>query len=110
MKSLVLALALVVGAAACGPRKVEVRSAPAATASVALRVTNNYSQAVNVYVVSGGNDIFIRQLGAGATESLPVQGIAAGSTVTLRATSVDASRTWTKQNVVLSSSTQWQVP
>ena len=110
MKSLVLALALVAGAAACGPRKIEVRSAPAAPADVNLRVTNNFSQAVNVYVTSAGNDIFVRQLSAGATETLPVRGVAIGSTVTLKATSVDASRTWSKPNVVLASTTNWQVP
>lgn len=110
MKSLVLALALVAGFAACGPRKIEVRSAPAATADVNLRVTNNHSQAVNVYVTSAGNDIFVRQLAAGATETLPVRGVAIGSTVTLKATSVDASRTWSKPNVVLGASTSWQVP
>jgi hypothetical protein len=109
MRSLVLALALVVGAAACGPRAVEVRSSPN-TAQVQLRVTNNHSQAVNVYVVSAGTELFARQVPAGATETIPVPGVAVGSTVTLRATSADASRTWTKQNVVLASSTQWQVP
>jgi hypothetical protein len=110
MKSLVLVAALALAAAACGPRAVEVRSSPSATAQVALRVTNNHSQAVNVYVTSAGNDIFVRQLAAGATETVPVAGVAVGSTVTLKATAVDASRTWSKPNVVLSSTTQWQVP
>ena len=110
MRSLVLALALVVGAAACGPRGVEVRSSPSGAAQVSLRVTNNHTQAVNVYVVNAGTDMFVRQVAAGATETMPVQGVAVGSSVTLRATSADAARTWTKQNVVLTSTTQWQVP
>ena len=109
MKSLVLALALALGAAACGPRAVEVRSSPNA-ASVSLRVTNNHTQPVNVYVVSAGNEIFVRQIPAGETQTAPVAGVAVGSTVTLRAAPQDGSRTWTRENVVLTSTTQWQVP
>ena len=73
-------------------------------------MTNNHTQAVNVYVVSAGNDIFARQIPAGSTDTVPVAGVAVGSTVTLRATAADGSRTWTKQNVVLASTTPWQVP
>jgi hypothetical protein len=109
MKSLALALALVVGVAACGPRAVEVRSSPSG-AAVNLRVTNNHTQAVNVTVVSAGNEIFGRQVAAGATETIPVAGVAVGTSVTLRATAVDGSRTWSKQNVVLTAMTPWQVP
>ena len=101
---------LAVAATACGGRQVEVRTAPAASASVGLQITNNLSQAVNVYVVSGGSDIFLRQVGANSTESLPVQGVAAGSTVTLKATTVDGTRTYTKDNVMLTDSYRWQVP
>ena len=101
---------LVVAAAACGGRQVEVRTAPSQAASVGVQVTNNLSQAVNVYVVSGGSDIFLRQVGANATESLPVQGVAAGSTVTHKATTVDGTRTYTKDNVTLTGSYSWQVP
>jgi len=73
-------------------------------------VTNNHTQAVNVIVVSAGNEIFARQVPAGATETIPVAGVAVGSSVTLRATAVDGSRSWSKQNVVLASTTPWQVP
>ena len=107
---LLYSVMLVAAAAACGGRPVEVRTGPAQAAEVGLQVTNNLSQAVNVYVVSGGSDIFLRQVGANATESLPVQGVAAGSAVTLKATTVDGTRTYTKENVTLSSSYRWQVP
>ena len=110
MKALILTLSLVTVAAACGPRQVEVMSTPSAAAEVGVRLTNNLSQAVNVYVTSGGNDIFLRQVGANATETLPVQGVASGSTVTLKATTLDGRDTYTKQNVTLSGTYSWQVP
>ena len=65
---------------------------------------------VNVYVVSAGTDIFLKQVAARSTETLPVRGVADGSTVTLRATTVDGNYTYTKDNVVLSSTYVWQVP
>ena len=46
-----LAFALAV-AAGCGPRQVEVRTAPTTTSEQAVQVTNNLSQAVNVYVTT----------------------------------------------------------
>lgn len=102
---------LAVALAACGGRQVEVRTGPSTQAStVGLQVTNNLTQAVNVYVTSGGSDIFLRQVGANATESLPVQGVASGSTVTLKATTVDGTRTYTKENVTLSGNYVWTVP
>ena len=97
--------------AACGPRQVEVSTgAQPSVAEVGVRVTNNLSQGVNVYVVSGGSDMFLRQVAANSTETLPVRGVAPGSTVTLRATAVDGSRTYTKDNVVLNGTYVWQVP
>ena len=106
----VYTMLLVAAAAACGGRQVEVRTAPSQSQSIGIQVTNNLSQAVNVYVVSGGSDIFLRQVGANATESLPVQGVASGSTVTLKATTVDGTRTYTRDNVTLSGGYSWQVP
>ena len=63
MRVLMVSLSMLV-LAACGPRKVEVRTGPEPTTDVALHVTNNLSQAVNVYVVSGANDIFLKQVAA----------------------------------------------
>ena len=105
-----LALAAATAVAACGPRQVEVRTAPQQQTDLSLQVTNNLSQAVNVYVTSGGADIFLRQVGAGASETMPVRGVAAGSSVTLKAVTVDNTRTYTKSNVTLSGMYAWQVP
>jgi hypothetical protein len=106
-----LAAFVIASAAACGGRQVEVRTgAQPAAAAVSVRMTNNLSQAVNVYVTSGGSDLFLRQVPANSTEELPVQGVAAGSSVSLKARTVDGTRTYSKDNVVLSSSNSWQVP
>jgi ABC-type glycerol-3-phosphate transport system substrate-binding protein len=111
MRRLTLILALV-GTAACGGRPIQTQTAaqPNSMATASVQLTNNASQAVNVYVVSAGTDIFLKQVAARSTESLPVRGVADGSTVTLRATTVDGSYTYSKQNVVLSGSYVWQVP
>ena len=62
---LVLGIATLV---ACGPRQVEVRTAPEATdaqTSLSVQFTNNLSQAMNVYVTAtDGNELFLRQIGA----------------------------------------------
>jgi hypothetical protein len=102
-------LALLAG---CGKRQVEVRTAPAATRApdIAIHLTNNLSQAVNVYVVTGNTDMFIRQVPPNSTEQLPVQGVAAGSNVTLKATTVDGRDTFTKPNVTLTGTYSWRVP
>ena len=109
MKSLlaVVALAAVV---ACGGRQVEVNTTPAPSSDMAVHVTNNLSQAVNVYVNSGGSDIFLKQVSAGSSEHVPVPGIAAGTTVTIKATTIDNSKTYTKENVSLAGMYMWQVP
>lgn len=95
---------------ACGGRQVEVRTGPQPTADVALHVTNNLSQAVNVYVVSGGSDIFVKQVSSNSVEHVPVAGVAAGATVNLRAVTVDGRNTYTKNNVMLSSMYEWRLP
>jgi hypothetical protein len=101
---------MIASAAACGGRQVEVRTGAQPAAAVTLRMTNNLSQAVNVYVTSGGSDLFLRQVPANSTEALPVQGVAAGSSVSLKARTVDGTRTYSKDNVVLEGSYSWQVP
>ena len=106
----ILAGLLIAMVVACGGRQVEVRSGPRPTSEVSVRVTNNLSQGVNVYVVSGGQDMFLRQVNAKSTETLPVQGVAAGSSVSLRATSVDGRDIYTRDNVVLNGTFNWTVP
>jgi hypothetical protein len=107
---LVVALAY---SAACGPRQVEVRTAPEPTtqATPSVQLTNNLSQAINVYVVStGGGDLFLRQVPANTVEKLPVQGVAGGSTVSFKAVTVDGSRTYQSRSAPLSPLFLWSVP
>ena len=110
MRALVAAVMLASAAVACGPRQVEVRSAPAQAAEAAVNVTNNLSEPVNVYVNTGGEDMFLGQVGGGSASSLPVKGVAAGSTVTLKATRMSDKYTYSKSGVVLSGTYLWQVP
>ena len=58
MKILIGSLALAVAAStsACGPRQVEVTTGVQPAADVSIRLTNNLTQAVNLYVTSGGTD------------------------------------------------------
>ena len=110
MRLFVTAL-LVVAVAACGPRRVEVTSNPSpAAADAAVHVTNSLSQAVNVYVVNAGTDMFLKQVAANSAEHLPVRGVAPGTTVTLRATTVDGTRTFSRDRVVLTSMYAFNVP
>ena len=108
------ALALIVG---CGGRTVNVQTGETTAArsgvgEPSIAFTNNLTQGVNVYVVTGtaGADLFLRQVAGGASESLVVRGVAAGASVGLKATTIDGTRTYTKQNVVLSPGYVWQVP
>jgi hypothetical protein len=96
--------------AACGPRQVEVRTAPTQSADVAIHFTNNLSKAVNVYVRSGGSDLFVRQVAANTTEHLPVPGIKSGTVVMLKATPVDGSTTYSRDGVTMTEMVSWRVP
>src|SRR5205085_9365600 len=71
MKIFPIITMLAVGA--CGPRQVEVRTAPPAPAEVALQVTNNLTQSVNVYVTYNGSDQFVQQVRPGTSLKLPVR-------------------------------------
>ena len=93
-----------------GGRQVEVRTGPQISTDVAVNLTNNLTQAVNFYIVSGTTDIFVKQVGSNSAEHIPIQGLAAGSTVTLKAVTVDGTRTYSRENVVLSSLYEWKVP
>jgi hypothetical protein len=110
MKRLIAMMSLAVLATACGPRQVEVRTGPQPVSEVSIRVTNNLSQAANIYVVNAGSDIFLKQVAANSAETMNVPGIAAGATVGLKATPVDGSRSYTRDNVTLSGLYEWQIP
>ena len=105
-----LTVVLLVAAIAAFNRKVEVNTAPTPSSGVAVNLTNNASQAVNAYVTANGSDIFIGQVAPNSQKTLPVSGVSSGSTVTLKARTADGARTYTKDNVSLSSSTDWTVP
>ena len=112
MRALLAIVASTFAVAACSPRKVEVRTepSPAAANEAAIHMTNNLTQAVNVYVVNQGTDMFVKQVAANSTDHLPVKGIPVGTSVSLKATTADGTRTYSKQNVVLSAMYEWQVP
>lgn len=112
MRALVASLALVmaVSVSACAGRQVEVTTGAQPAADISVRFTNNLSQAVNVYVTTGGTDVFLKQVAANSIEVLPVAGISAGTTVTLKARTVDGTRTYTRDNVYLASNYDWRVP
>jgi hypothetical protein len=109
MRVLMVSLSML-ALAACSGRQVEVRTGPEPVTATAIHLTNNPSQAVNVYVVSGGSDIFLKQIAANSVEDIPVAGVAAGATVNLRAVTVDGTRTYTKNGVTLSSMYDWRLP
>lgn len=109
MRALLMGLALFATAAACGPRQVEVRSGTDVQSEVPLNVRNNHSQAISVYVVQGGNPMFVKTVAANSTETVIVRGIAEGTPVTLRATLADGSRTLEK-SATLTSGYSWTLP
>jgi hypothetical protein len=110
MKTLIASLALAVAVMGCGPRQVEVSTGPQPAADVSIRLTNNLTQAVNLYVTSGGTDVFLKQVASNSVEVVPVRGLTAGTTVTLKARTVDGTRTYTRDNVYLAANYEWRVP
>ena len=96
--------------AACGPRQVEVRTAPTQDAEVAIHFTNNLSKSVNVYVNTGATDMFVRQVAGNTTVHLPVPGVRAGTVVTLKATPIDGSSGYSRSGVTMTEMVSWTVP
>lgn len=108
MRQILLA-AVLFTATACGPRQVLVTTGAQPASEVSLRVTNNLSQAVNIYIRSGSSDIFVKQISANTVEWVPIEGFRPGTTVTLVARPVSGSPTYS-QTVVLEQSVEWRVP
>jgi hypothetical protein len=98
------------GAAACGPRQAEVRTAPSAATGVAVQVKNDLTQAVNVYIAAGGADTFLGQVAAKESKALSVQGFASGSTVSLKAVTVDGAKTYSRDKIVLNGTYTFPLP
>ncbi len=103
-----LAAAVVVGA--CGPRQVEVQTAPDVQTGLGVHMTNNLSQPVNVYVVNMGTEIFLGQVPANSVQHLDVAGVSSGSSVTLRARTADGTQTYSRNDVLMTGTYSWQVP
>lgn len=77
MKAMIASLALVLVAttSGCAGRQVEVTTGPEPAADVSIRFTNNLTQAVNLYVASGGTDVFLKQVSSNSVENVPVRGL-----------------------------------
>ena len=96
---------------ACGPRQVQVTTGEASAAESSVEFTNTLGQAVNLYArVASGSELFLRQVPANSTQSVPVRGVSAGTSVTLRAAPVDGSVSYSRENVVLGRGVVWRVP
>lgn len=109
MRTILLAAVLLVTGAACAPRTVAVSTGEQPSSEVSLRVTNNLSQAINVYIRSGASDVFVKQVAANTVEWVPIQGFRAGTSVTLMARPVSGSPTYTR-SIVLEQTVDWRVP
>jgi ABC-type glycerol-3-phosphate transport system substrate-binding protein len=111
MRTIAFMLGIATAVAACGPRQVEVRTAPTQSAEVAIHFTNNLSSAVNVYVNTGSTDMFVRQVNARTAEHLPVPGVSVGTRATLKAVPVGSqSGGYQKTGVTMSEMVSWSVP
>jgi|GEM_PF-2374304 hypothetical protein len=99
-------------ATACGPRAVEVGTGAApAPVTTTFEFTNNLPQAVNVYLRGpDGAEVFLRQVTARTTETVPVRGVAEGAAVQLRIAPVDGAANIVRSNVVVGRGTPVRVP
>ena len=98
--------------AACGPRQVAVRTGESTAAESTIEFTNGLTTAVNVYVRpnSGAGELFLRQVAAQTTETIPVRGVSPGTSVRLRATPVSGNPNYEQENVTLGRGFVWRVP
>jgi hypothetical protein len=105
-------LALLAAPTGCGPRQVAVRTGEAPAAESSIEFTNNLTTAVNLYVRpnTGAGEMFLRQVAAQTTETIPVRGVAPGTAVRLRATPVSGNPNYEQENVVLGRGYVWRVP
>lgn len=103
-------LVVLLGMTAACARKVTLQTTPAAPVEVSIRLTNNATQAVSVYVQAGGPEVFLKQVSANTTEVIPVPNVASGTSARLRATLADGSRSYTRESAMLTGVFDWQVP
>ena len=75
-------------------------------------VTNGLEQAVNVYASSrtGIGEVFVGNVPAGRTDTIPTRGIAPGQTVRLRAAAISGEAQFQQEGVVVGAGTAWRIP
>ena len=113
MKALFAALlfASTLSITACGQRQVEVSTGATPQSDVAIHLTNNTNSQLNVYVVHGGQRIFVGQVSGNSTQQLSVANVPSGSVVRLEASTVSSSpQTYSRDGVTLSGTYDWRVP
>jgi hypothetical protein len=107
-----LALApLAAAAGACAARTVQVGTGAELAPAQSIEFTNNFAQAVNVYLRAGtGSEVFVRQVPGRSTERLPIRGLRDGATVSLRVAPVDGAANVTRNDVRVAPGTAVRVP
>jgi hypothetical protein len=110
LRAIAAILTLGTATAACGPRQVEVQTAPTQSAEVAIHFSNNLSQAVNLYVNTGTSDLFVRQVAAKTVEHVPVPGVSVGARATLKAKPVNGAAGYERAGVTMTEMVSWTVP
>ena len=113
MKALFAALlfASTLSITACGQRQVEVSTGAQPQSDVGIHLTNNTASQLNVYVVHGGQRIFVGQVSGNSTQHLAVANVPSGSVVRLEASTVSNNpQTYSRETVTLTGTYNWQVP
>ncbi len=104
-----IALAALAVTLGCGGRSIVVQNPPPPSA-VSIKITNGLAQPVNVYVTGTEAEVFLSQVAANATASLPVRNMMPGTMIKLRAVTKDGSRTYMREGVELRDGYEWRVP
>lgn len=108
---LALAAAAPIAGTACAGRTVEVGTGAELPPAQSIEFTNNFAQAVNVYVRTGtGSEVFVRQVAGRSSERLPIRGVRDGATVSLRVAPVNGAPNVTRNDVRVTPGTAIRVP
>ena len=105
-------LAAALGAAGCASLGGALGFGAARTADGSVVVANGLDQAVNVDASSrtGIGEIFVGQVAAGRTDTIPTRGVAPGQTVRLRAAAVSGDPQFEQEGVVVGAGAAWRIP
>lgn len=113
MRAMLVGVLVALTAAACGPRQVEVRTGQPDASQVALAVTNNLSQAVNVYVQYQGSEMLVGTVAGGSSQQLGIPNVPSGASVLISARTQDGRSTYRAQRgnpITITGTYTWQVP